>query len=66
VDRNCAVTSEGWRPRSRELDTERANSAHFARSTSVVSQNATLLVAFSCNDALLFALVAVFPRRNTS
>jgi hypothetical protein len=35
----------------REKATERANSWQFARSTSVVSQNVTLPVAFSANDA---------------
>jgi hypothetical protein len=34
----------------RELATERANSSGFARSVSVVSQNATSPVAFSAND----------------
>ena len=47
----------------RELATERANSARIARSVSVVSQNATLPVAFSakegaddCNSGPLFEL----------
>jgi hypothetical protein len=32
------------------MSTERANFSRFARSVSVVSQNATLPVAFSAND----------------
>jgi hypothetical protein len=48
----CAVTSEGWRPERRKLDTERANFSRVARSTPVVSQNPTLPVAFSYNDSL--------------
>jgi hypothetical protein len=50
----------------RVLANERANSSGFARSASVVSQNATLPVAFSandgaenCNSSLLFKPIAV-------
>src|SRR6266700_2576029 len=43
----CKSMSVGYCPHLRELATERANSLGFARSVWVVSQNATLPVAFS-------------------